>query len=338
MKDPEANWDFWTLLPEALHQVTILMTDRGIPKGYRNMHGFGSHTYSMYNAQGERVWVKFHHRCQQGIENFTAEEAEQVIAKDRDSSQRDLFNNIEDGNYPKWKMYIQVMTEEQAKNHKDNPFDLTKVWYKDEYPLIEVGEFELNRNPENYFQDVEQAAFAPTNIVPGIDFSPDKMLQGRLFSYGDTQRYRLGVNHWQIPVNQAKGVGVENLCPFSRDGQMRILDDNQGSKTHYYPNSKDALEDQPQFKKPGLAVQGEAYEYNHREDDDNYFEQPGKLFRILSEEEQTTLFNNTANEMAPVSETIKHRHIKHCYHADPAYGEGVARAMDIDISDVDLTL
>ncbi|MCP8592604.1 catalase, partial [Acinetobacter baumannii] len=172
--------------------------------------GFGSHTYSMYNDSGERVWVKFHFRTQQGIENLTDEEAAEIIATDRDSSQRDLFEAIEKGDYPKWTMYIQVMTEEQAKNHKDNPFDLTKVWYHDEYPLIEVGEFELNRNPDNYFMDVEQAAFAPTNIIPGLDFSPDKMLQGRLFSYGDAQRYRLGVNHWQIPVNQPTGVGIEN--------------------------------------------------------------------------------------------------------------------------------
>ncbi|WP_210139473.1 catalase [Staphylococcus sp. GDY8P120P] len=336
MKDPQAQWDFWTLLPEALHQITILMTDRGIPKGFRNMHGFGSHTYSMYNDKGERFWVKFHHRTQQGIENYSAEEAEQVMAKDRDSSQRDLFNNIEQANFPKWKMYIQVMTEEQARNHKDNPFDLTKVWYKDEYPLIEVGEFELNRNPENYFQDVEQAAFAPTNIVPGLDFSPDKMLQGRLFSYGDTQRYRLGVNHWQIPVNQPKGVGIENICPFSRDGQMRILDNNQGASTHYYPNSNGAFEDQPQYKKPALDIQGQAYEYDFREDDDNYFEQPGKLFRLLSSEEQQTLFKNTANEMSPDTDALKHRHIRHCYKADPAYGQGVAEAMGIDINEVDL--
>ncbi|MGO2870727.1 MAG: catalase, partial [Staphylococcus equorum] len=215
-------------------------------------------------------------------------------------------------------------------------FDLTKVWYKDEYPLIEVGEFELNRNPENYFQDVEQAAFAPTNIVPGLDFSPDKMLQGRLFSYGDTQRYRLGVNHWQIPVNQPKGVGVENICPFSRDGQMRILDDNQGSKTHYYPNSNGALEDQPQYKKPVLDIQGQAFEYDYREDDDHYFEQPGELFRRMSPDKQQILFNNTANEMGPVTDPLKHRHIRHCYKADPAYGQGVADALGIDINTVDL--
>ncbi len=333
MHHPQSNWDFWTLLPEALHQVTILMTDRGIPKGFRNMHGFGSHTYSMYNDAGERVWVKFHFRTQQGIENYTAEEAEQVIAKDRESSQRDLFNAIEEGNFPKWKMYIQVMTEEQARNHKDNPFDLTKVWFKDEYPLIPVGEFELNRNPENYFQDVEQAGFAPTNIIPGIDFSPDKMLQGRLFSYGDAQRYRLGVNHWQIPVNSPKA--ATNVCPFSRDGQMRI-DGNQGGGINYYPNSYEAHQSQPEYKKPSLELEGELYEHDFREDDDNYYEQPGKLFRLQSPEQQQRIFQNTANEMQGTTDEVKHRHIRNCYKADPDYGKGVADALGIDINSVDL--
>ena len=338
MRSAQNNWDFWTSLPEALHQVTILMSDRGIPKGFRNMHGFGSHTYSMYNDKGERVWVKFHHRTQQGIENLQPDEAAKIVGEDRESSQRDLFEAIENKDYPKWKMYIQVMTEEQARNHKDNPFDLTKVWYKGDYPLIEVGEFELNRNPDNYFQDVEQAAFAPTNIVPGIDFSPDRMLQGRLFSYGDAQRYRLGVNHWQIPVNQPKGVGIENICPFSRDGQMRIIDNNQGGGTHYYPNSDGSFEDQPEFKKPGLKIEGEAYEYDFREDDDNYFEQPGRLFRIQSKEQQARIFENTANEMQGTTLEVQHRHIRHCYKADSEYGKGVAKALGIDINDVDLEI
>lgn len=333
MHNPQSNWDFWTSLPEALHQVTILMSDRGIPNGFRHMHGFGSHTYSMYNDKGERVWVKFHFRTQQGIENLTTDEANEIIATDRESSQRDLFNAIEEGNFPKWKMYIQVMTEEQARNHKDNPFDLTKVWFKDEYPLIPVGEFELNRNPENYFAEVEQAAFAPTNIIPGLDFSPDKMLQGRLFSYGDTQRYRLGVNHWQIPVNSAKGVA--NLCPFSRDGQMRV-DGNLGGHTNYYPNSYGVNEDSPEYKKPALPLEGEMYEWNFREDDDNYFEQPGKLFNLLSPEEQHRLFINTAREMTGTTDEVKHRHIKHCYKADPQYGQGVATALNIDINSVEL--
>lgn len=333
MHNAESNWDFWTLLPEALHQVTILMTDRGIPKGYRNMHGFGSHTYSMVNADNERVWVKFHFRTEQGIENLTAEEAEEVIAKDRESSQRDLYNAIEEGNFPKWKLYIQVMTEEQAKNHYHNPFDLTKVWYKDEFPLIPVGEFELNRNPENYFAEVEQAAFAPTNIVPGIGFSPDKMLQGRLFSYGDTQRYRLGANHHQIPVNSPKA--ASNVCPFSRDGAMRV-DGNLGGHTNYYPNSYDHYKDDAEAKQPALEMEGLVYEHNFRDDDDQYYEQPGKLFNLQSDEMKQRIFENTANEMQGVSDRVKHRHIRNCYKADPAYGRGVANAMGINIDDVDM--
>lgn len=331
MKNANSNWDFWTMLPEALHQVTIVMSDRGIPKGYRNMHGFGSHTYSMINADNERVYVKFHFRTQQGIENYTNAEAAEVVGKDRESSQRDLFNAIEKGDFPKWKMYIQVMTEEQARNHPDNPFDLTKVWYKADYPLIEVGEFELNRNPENYFADVEQAAFAPSNVVPGISFSPDRMLQARLFGYQDAARYRLGVNHHQIPVNTPK-------CPFMvyhRDGQGRA-DGNRGSAITYFPNSYGALHPQPEYKDPALELDGPADIYDFREDDDNYFEQPGKLFRLMNDDQKQQLFNNTAEDMAPVEDFIKERHIIHCYKADPAYGEGVAKALGMDISKIDL--
>ena len=248
MRSPNNNWDFWTLLPEALHQVTITMSDRGIPKSYRHMHGFGSHTYSMINADNERVWVKFHFRTQQGIENLTDQEAAELIGRDRESHQRDLYESIENGDYPKWKMYIQVMTEEEAEKMPYNPFDLTKVWYKKDFPLIEVGEFELNRNPDNYFADVEQAAFSPANIVPGIGFSPDKMLQARLFAYADAQRYRLGVNHHQIPVNKPR-------CPFHsyhRDGMMRV-DGNQGSTLHYHPNSYGEWEDNPDVCPSGVC-------------------------------------------------------------------------------------
>jgi catalase len=225
MRSAKNNWDFWSSLPEALHQVTITMSDRGIPYSYRHMHGFGSHTFSMINAANERVWVKFHFHTQQGIRNLTDQEAEAIVGKCRESHQRDLYEAIERGDFPKWTMFIQVMTEEQANNMPYNPFDLTKVWYKKDYPLIEVGHFELNKNPDNYFRDVEQSAFNPASVVPGISFSPDKMLQGRLFSYGDAQRYRLGVNHHQIPVNAPR-------CPvnsYHRDGQMRV-DANAGAQ------------------------------------------------------------------------------------------------------------
>ena len=333
MRSPNNNWDFWTLLPEALHQVTITMSDRGIPKSYRHMHGFGSHTYSMINADNERVWVKFHFRTQQGIENLTDQEAAELIGRDRESHQRDLYESIENGDYPKWKMYIQVMTEEEAEKMPYNPFDLTKVWYKKDFPLIEVGEFELNRNPDNYFAEVEQAAFSPANIVPGIGFSPDKMLQARLFAYADAQRYRLGVNHHQIPVNKPR-------CPFHsyhRDGMMRV-DGNQGSTLHYHPNSYGEWEDNPDVMDPPLKIEGYATHWNFREDDDNYYEQPGKLFRLMSSEEQQRLFENTARNFDGAEEFIKIRHIINCFKADPAYGEGVAKAAGIPMSKVEAAM
>ena len=330
MRSANNNWDFWSKLPEALHQVTIIMSDRGIPKSYRHMHGFGSHTYSMINADNERVWVKFHMRSQQGIENLTDKDAAELVGIDRESHQRDLYENIENENYPKWKMYIQVMTEEEANNMPYNPFDLTKVWYKNDFPLIEVGEFELNRNPDNYFAEVEQAAFSPASIVPGIGFSPDKMLQARLFAYADTQRYRLGVNHHQIPVNAPK-------CPvhsFHRDGAMRV-DGNYGSTLHYEPNSYGEWQEQPEVMEPPLKIHGDATHWDFREDDDNYYEQPGKLFNLMNDEEKQRLFDNTAANFAAADEHIKIRYIVSCYKADPAYGEGVAQAAGISMSKVE---
>ncbi|MBB5149400.1 MULTISPECIES: catalase [Ureibacillus] len=332
MHNANSNWDFWTLLPESLHQVTITMSDRGIPASYRNMHGFGSHTYSFINEDNERVWVKFHFITQQGIKNLTDQEAAELIGKDRESHQRDLYNAIENGDYPKWKMYIQVMTEEQAKEMPYNPFDLTKVWYKKDFPLIPVGEIELNRNPDNYFADVEQAAFSPSNIVPGIGYSPDRMLQARIFAYADAQRYRLGVNHYLLPINAPK-------CPFRtfhRDGAMRF-DGNLGSTLSYEPNSYGEWQHHPELKEPPLALEGDADIYDFREDDNNYFEQPGKLFRIMTAEEQQRLFENTARAMEGVEEHIKRRHILHCYLADPAYGEGVAKALGLSLDGMDLT-
>lgn len=330
MRSANNNWDFWTSLPEALHQVTIVMSDRGIPKSYRTMHGFGSHTFSMINADNERVWVKFHFRSQQGIENLTDKEAVELVGVDRESHQRDLYEAIEEQNFPKWKVYIQVMTEEEALKMPYNPFDLTKVWYKKDFPLIEVGEFELNRNPENYFAEVEQAAFTPANVVPGISFSPDKMLQGRLFSYGDAQRYRLGVNHHQIPVNQPR-------CPvhsFHRDGAMRV-DGNVGSTLHYEPNTYGEWEQQPEYAEPPLDIYGAADRWDFNKDDDNYFEQPGKLFNLMNDEQKKALFLNTAANIGPADQHIKLRHIAHCYKADPAYGKGLAEALNISWGEVE---
>jgi catalase len=329
MRSAKNNWDFWTSLPEALHQVTITMSDRGIPQSFRHMHGFGSHTFSMINAANERIWVKFHLVCQQGIKTLTDAEAASIVARDRESNQRDLYEAIERGDFPRWKMYIQVMTEAQASSMPYNPFDLTKVWYKKDFPLIEVGYFELNRNPDNYFADVEQAAFNPANVVPGIGFSPDKMLQGRLFSYGDAQRYRLGVNHDQIPVNAPK-------CPvnsYHRDGQMRV-DNNAGSTIGYDPNSYGKWQEQPEFKEPPLPISGAGDHWNFKEDDDDYYTQPGKLFNLMTSQQQQVLFENTARAMGDAPMEIKIRHIQNCQKADPAYGKGVADALAISLDEI----
>ena len=321
MRSPDNNWDYWTLLPEALHQVTIIMSDRGIPRSFRHMHGFGSHTYSFLNSRNERSWVKFTLKTQQGIANLTDAEAQSTIGRDRESNQRDLYESIERGAFPRWTMFIQIMPEKDADTYRLNPFDLTKVWPHKDYPLIEVGVMELNRNPENFFADVEQAAFSPANIVPGISFSPDKMLQGRLFSYGDTQRYRLGVNYSQIPVNAPK-------CPFHsyhRDGQMRV-DGNGGGRTSYEPNSRGEWIAQPDFAEPPLAIEGPADRWNHREDTD-YFSQPGDLFRLMTPAQRKVLFENTARAIKGASPEVVARHIANCTRADAAYGAGVADAI-----------
>lgn len=327
LRSANNNWDFWTLLPEALHQVTITMSDRGIPASYRHMHGFGSHTYSFYNAQNERTWVKFHLRTLQGIKNLTDAEAEAIVAKDRESHQRDLFDAIERGEFPQWQFQVQLMTEKEADEYRINPFDLTKIWPHKDFPLIDVGILELNRNPENYFAEVEQSAFNPLNIVEGIGFSPDKMLQGRLFSYGDAQRYRLGVNHNLIPVNKPR-------CPFHafhRDGMMRT-DDNYGAAKGYEPNSYGEWQDSPEKKEPPLASKGDVFNYNEREYDDDYFTQAGDLFRLMSSDQQQALFGNTARAMGDAELFIKQRHVRNCHAADPAYGAGVAAALGIDLS------
>ncbi|UMR32505.1 catalase [Massilia sp. MB5] len=322
LRSAESNWDYWTLLPEALHQVTILMSERGIPASYRHMHGFGSHTFSFLNASNERFWVKFHFQCQQGIRNLSDEEAQAVIARDRESSQRDLYESIERGDYPRWKLQVQVMPEADAAGYRFNPFDLTKVWPHQDYPLIEVGVLELNRNPDNYFADVEQAAFTPANVVPGISFSPDRMLQSRLFAYGDAQRYRLGVNHHQIPVNAPK-------CPFHsyhRDGAMRS-DGNHGGAIGYEPNSKGEWQQQPSFAEPPLALQGDAANWNHRADED-YYSQPRALFQLMTQAQRQTLFDNTARALNGVPAHIQQRHIDNCAKADEAYGAGVHAALE----------
>ncbi|WP_316619379.1 catalase [Psychrobacter sp. ANT_WB68] len=328
MRSATNNWDFWTLLPEAFHQVTIVMSDRGLPASYRHMHGFGSHTYSFWNEANERFWVKFHFRTQQGIKNLTDAEASDLVGMDRESHQKDLYNAIENGDFPKWKMYVQIMPEAEADTVPYHPFDLTKVWPKGDYPLIEVGEFELNKNSDNYFVDVEQAAFAPSNLVPGISVSPDKMLQNRLVNYADAQRYRVGVNHQQIPVNKPR-------CPVMsnhRDGLGRV-DDNYGGRPHYEPNSFSQWQEQPDYAEPPLKINGDAAHYDFREDDSDYFSQPRALFNLMSAEQKQVLFENTARNLTGVPDFIQYRHIRNCNWCDPAYGEGVATALGLSVEE-----
>lgn len=331
-KSPAMMWDFWSLNPESLHQVTMLMSDRGTPYSYRHMHGFGSHTFSFLNRNNERFYVKFHFITQQGIKNFTDAEAAAMKSKDPDHAQRDLVEAIDRGEFPKWTLKVQIMPEADAKNYRWNPFDLTKVWPHADYPLIEVGEMELNQVPDNYFAHVEQAAFAPAHVIDGIGYSPDKMLQGRLLSYPDAQRYRLGTNYEQIPVNR---------CPFAvnnyqRDGAMRV-DGNGGSHPNYFPNSFGNIVPDPAYKEPGMeldAPYADWYDRNAPGEDDHYT-QPGNLFRLLTPEEKKKTINNIVAAMSgiegPKKAEIVNRQLCHWFRADISLGMGVAQGLGVSV-------
>jgi catalase len=321
LRNPTAMWDFWSLSPESLHQVTILFSDRGLPKSYRHMNGYGSHTYSFINAGNQRVWVKFHFKTLQGIQTLTEAEAEQIVGRDRESHQRDLYESIERGEFPKWRLMVQIMTEAEAKRTPYNPFDLTKVWPHGDFPLHEVGIMELNRNPENYFAEIEQAAFSPANVVPGLGHSPDKMLQFRIFSYADAHRYRLGVNYEQLPVNRP-------VCPvhtYHRDGAMRF-DSNGGGSVNYEPNSFGGPKENPAYKEPPLELAGAADRYDHRAGNDDYT-QAGNLYRLLPAAEKQRLHQAIAGTMKGVPAEIVERQLAHFAKADPAYAEGVRAAL-----------
>jgi len=323
MKSPTMMWDFWSLSPESLHQVTILFSDRGTPDGYRHMHGFSSHTFSLINAKGERFWCKWHFKTKQGIKNLTRQRATELAGQDPDYAQRDLFGHIANGNAPKWRMCLQIMPEQAADTYAINPFDLTKVWPHKDYPLIEVGEMVLDRNPENYFQDVEQAAFEPSNVVPGMGYSPDKMLQGRLLSYPDAHRYRIGTNYGALPVNKPR-------CPmhsYHRDGSMRF-DGNSGAAPNYEPNSFGGPVQNAEYAEPALKISGDAARYDHRVGNDDYT-QAGNLFRLMNQDEQARLIENIAGAMKSVPAAIQQRQLVHFYKADPAYGKGVAAALGV---------
>ncbi|UVL63620.1 catalase [Pseudomonas sp. B21-032] len=327
LKSAQAMWDFWSYTPEALHQITILFSDRGIPDGYRHMHGFGSHTYSLINAKGERHWVKWHFKTQQGIRNLTPEAAARLAGTDPDYAQRDLFNAIERGNFPRWNVFIQVMSEAQAAGHEQNPFDVTQTWSQKAFPLVKVGELELNRNPLNYFAEVEQAAFAPSNLVPGVGLSPDRMLQGRVFAYADAQRYRVGTNYQQLPVNAPRSP----VNHHQRDGAM-AFGSNGGAAPNYEPNSNaEAPKQSRQHGEPALALEGAADRYDQRSDTD-YYSHAGALFRLMSDQQRTLLLNNIAGSMAGVSVEVVRHQLQHFFKADPAYGEGIAQALGMPLN------
>lgn len=325
LRSPTAMWDFWSLSPESLHQVTILFSDRGLPRSYRHMNGYGSHTYSFINAADERFWVKFHFKTRQGIQTLTDEAGAGLVGGDRESHQRDLYGSIEKGDCPQWTLFVQVMPEAEAADYHINPFDLTKVWPHGDYPLIEVGVLELNRNPENYFAEVEQAGFSPGNVVSGIGHSPDKMLQFRIVSYADAHRHRLGVNYDSLPVNRPR-------CPvhtYHRDGAMRF-DGNGGGTVNYEPNSFGGPVEDPRAKMPPLEASGAVDRYDQRPGADDFI-QAGNLFRLMSPEQQKRLFANLARAMQGVPEDILRRQIAHFAKADPAYGRGVAAAVGIEV-------
>ncbi|QNN24769.1 catalase [Planctomycetales bacterium ZRK34] len=327
VRNNDMQWDFWSMCPESLHQVTILFSDRGIPASYRNMNGYSSHTYSFINADGERVWCKFHFKTDQGIKCMTDDESANTIAGDRESHQRDLFEAIERGEYPTWTVHVQIMTQEQADQFQWNPFDLTKVWPHADYPLIEVGRMELNRNPENYHAEVEQAAFKPSALVPGIGPSPDKMLQARLMSYADTHLHRLGVNHHQIPVNKPR-------CPvmhYMRDGHLATAE-TYGSAPNYWPNTREgAPEPEPKFKDPAWKLgQTIVDRYDSTEDHDD-FTQAGNLYRMFDEGHRDRLTTRIAGVLGDARQDVQMRQLCHFFRADPDYGRRVAEKLGIEI-------
>lgn len=325
LRSNKAAWDFWSLSPESLHQVTILMSDRGIPATPMHMNGYGSHTYSFWNDKGERFWVKFHFKTQQGHQHLTDEESTDVIGKTRESYQESLYDAIENGNFPKWTLYVQVMPELDAEKTPYNPFDLTKVWPHADYPLIQVGEFELNRNAQNYFTDIELAAYSPSNVVPGIGFSPDKMLQARVFSYADAHRYRLGTHYEALPVNRPKSA----VNHYHKDGSMRFFENFHETPDAYYePNTAGGPVEDKTVAEPPLRISGDADRYNHREGNDDYT-QPGNLFRLFDDGQRDRLAANIARHMAGIPEDLMQKQLAHFAKADPEYAQRVADKLGV---------
>lgn len=325
LRSPTAMWDFWSLSPESLHQLTTLFSDRGLPVGVRHINGYGSHTYSFWNRHGERYWIKFHFKTQQGHRHWTNAEAEAVVGKTRESTQEDLYGAIERGEFPRWTMYVQVMPELDAEKTPYNPFDLTKVWPHGDYPLIQVGVLELNRNPDNYFAQIEQAAFSPSNVVPGIGFSPDKMLQARIFSYADSHRYRLGTHYEALPVNQPR-------CPvhhYHKDGAMRFFPNFPNPDAFYEPNSFNGPVARPDVAEPPLRLSGDAARYDHRIGNDD-FSQPRALFLLFDAAQKQRLYGNIAAAMQGVPDAIVERQLRLFAQVHADYAAGVRQALGRD--------
>lgn len=332
LKDPTMFWDFLSLTPESVHQVSFLFSDRGTPATYRNMDGFGANTWMFYNEKGEHFWFKWHFKTDQGIKNLTAQEAEELKGKDPDHATRDLFDAIAEGDFPSWSVYVQIMTPEQAKEYRFDPFDVTKVWFHGDFPLIPVGKIVLNRNPENFYAEVEQAAFAPSTLVPGIYPSPDKLLQGRLFAYEDAHRYRLGKNHDLIPVNSPKHA---KAYTNERDGLM-VTDGNYGSTANYYPNSVNEYKEAKELADvPALAL-AEAKIARHGMPvvDNDYF-QAGEFYRrVLSDEDKEHLISNITGHLRGALPRIQYRQAAVFYAADAEYGTRVADTLGLDVAKV----
>ena len=329
------RWDYWSLSPEALHQVMFLYSDRGTPKSARFMNGYGSHTFSFWNERGERSWVKFHLKTEQGIQNFSDADAAKMTGDDPDYSAQDVIEAVKRGEFPKWKMFVQVMPEKDADTYHVHPFDLTKVWPHADYPLQEVGVMELNRNVANYFAEVEQAAFEPSNVVPGIGFSPDKVLQNRILSYADAHRYRLnGPNYDQIPVNQPKG--ATHYATYHRDGTM-VVGDNGGGRVDYEPNSFGGPVEDRSVTEPPLRLAGDAARYAYKNDDQDYYGQPRAFWeKVLDDEGRAHLVENIVGSMTnpnmgiadprPIQESM----LKHWYKIHPDFGAAVAKGIGFE--------
>jgi catalase len=325
LRDNDMQWDFWSLSPESLHQVTYMMGDRGIPQSHEFMNGYGSHAYSWINAAGKLSWVKYHMKTEQGIRNFTRQEAAAIAADDPDYATRSLFKLIAGGDAACWKMYVQIMPAQDAAGYRFDPFDVTKVWSHKDYPLIEVGRIVLDKNPDNYFAQIEQAAFEPSNIVPGIWFSPDKMLQGRIFAYADAHRYRIGPNYHLLPVNQPKNAKVNN---YARDGHM-AYGDNGGAAPNYEPNSRGGPTERPQFVEPRTPIAGETGRFSQDSARNDNYQQPGDLYRLYSKESQDRFVDTVVNHMKPARNEVQTRQLGHWRKVDASLGERLAAGLGL---------